>query len=83
MLNITSLHLSVGQESIVRTKSINLNNRRSSLQSIVSEIQPIEGNKIKLPSLCNAVSCSKTIINKQVKRLMKNKFLLTEDVNII
>lgn len=76
MLNISSLHLSVGQESIVRTKSINLNYKRSSLESIINDSQIIEGNQIKLPSICNTVSCSKTIINKQVTRLRQNKFLL-------
>lgn len=70
ILKISSTHLSVGQETQIKTNSIHLNFKRSSGETLNRNMTTDQG-EIKTPSLCDNIlsgsdSCSTKIITQQV-----------------
>lgn len=70
MVKITTMQLSIGQTTQIKTDSINLNYFRSSVLGLSEKIS-IDSIEIKIPPLCEIFvsqdeSCSGKIVNQQV-----------------
>lgn len=67
LIKITSVQLSMGENTSIQTNSINLNLLRSTVKDIPTNIS-INSNVINMPNLCSIFSeCNKSVIIQKVK----------------
>jgi len=68
---IISQYLSVGQESNIKTASIEVNYKRANASEINNQVN-MEGNEIKMPLICDILkdsedpNCERKIVTQQV-----------------
>lgn len=72
LTTIISQHLGVGQETKIKTASIEVNYKRTNASELNNQLD-VDGNEIKMPSVCDILkdsddpNCERKIVTQQVK----------------
>ena len=76
--NLTAIiaqHLSVGQETKIKTGSVEVNYKRANASELNSQMD-VDGNEIKMPSVCDILkdsddpNCERKIVTQQVLNIL-------------
>jgi len=82
LTTMISQHLSVGQESKIKTASIEMNFKRTNASDLNNQLN-VDGNEIKMPSVCDILktpsdtNCEGKVVTQQVTNIQNLSLLIS------